>query len=183
MFEDLKELETRHAQEPDASRACAHLPGMEPERRTKLAVEFVVPGDPKGKGRARSRIAKARDGRQFVTHYTPSGTVEYENLVRMAAHEAMAGASPSCFPCAVSIWAYCSVPASWSKKKRALALAGDVLPTGKPDLDNLEKAILDGMNKIVFRDDAVVCDVIKRKRYAETPRVQVIVRELDGEPA
>jgi Holliday junction resolvase RusA-like endonuclease len=75
------------------------------------------------------------------------------------------------------------VPASWSNKKRAKALAGEVMPTGKPDLDNLEKAILDGMNKIVFRDDAVVCDVIKRKRYAETPRVQVIVRELDAESA
>lgn len=169
--------------EPVPSRAPAHLPGFEPERRTKLSVEFVVPGEPRAKGRARSRIAKGRTGQQFVTHYTPKETVEYENLVRMAAHEAMAGAAPSSFPCAVSIWAFCSVPASWSNKKRAKALAGEVMPTGKPDLDNLEKAILDGMNKIVFRDDAVVCDVIKRKRYAETPRVQVIVRELDAESA
>jgi Holliday junction resolvase RusA-like endonuclease len=58
-----------------------------------------------------------------------------------------------------------------------------VLPTGKPDLDNTEKAVLDGMNKIVFRDDSVVCDVLKRKRYSETPRVKVWVRELDGHPA
>jgi len=120
------------------SRACAHLPGMEPERRAKLSVEFVVPGEPRAKGRARSRIAKGRSGQQFVTHYTPKETVEYENLVRMAAHEAMAGAAPSSFPCAVSIWAFCSVPASWSNKKRAKALAGEVMPTGKPDLDNLE---------------------------------------------
>lgn len=181
MFEDSDEHSTRFAPEP--SRACAHLPGMEPERRTKLAVEFIIPGEPKGKGRARSRIAKARDGRQFVTHYTPSGTVEYENLVRMAAHEAMAGAAPTSFPCFVEIMVFCSVPASWSNKKRAKAIAGEVFPTGKPDLDNIEKAILDGMNKIVFRDDSVVCDVSKRKRYAETPRVEVWVREIGGEPA
>ena len=171
------------APNPVPSRAPAHLPGMDTERRTKLSVRFVVPGEPRAKGRARSRIAKGKTGQQFVTHYTPKETVEYENLVRMAAHEAMAGAAPTSFPCAVSIWAFCSVPASWSNKKRAKALAGLVLPTGKPDLDNLEKAILDGMNKIVFRDDSGVCDVIKRKRYSETPRVEVSVRELDGEPA
>jgi len=179
MFEDTAEHSTQFAP--------AHLPGLEPERRTKLSIEFVIPGEPKGKGRARSRIAKARDGRQFVTHYTPKDTVEYENLVRMAAHEAMAGEAPTSFPCSVQIFVFCSVPASWSKKRRALALAGEILPTGKPDLDNIEKAVLDGMNKIVFRDDSVVCDVVKRKRYtpaySEAPRVEVIVRELDGAPA
>ncbi len=167
---------------PD-DRACAHLPGFEPERRTKLAIDFVVPGEPKGKGRARSRIAKMGDGRQFVTHYTPKDTVEYENLVRMAAHEAMRGEAPTSHPCRVKLIAYCSIPASWSKKKQARALAGQVFPTGKPDLDNTEKAVLDGMNKIVFRDDSVVCDVSKAKRYSSIPRVEVWVIELDGEPA
>lgn len=165
------------------TRAHAHLPGMEPERRTKLRIEFTVPGEPKGKGRARSRIAKGKGGAQFVAHYTPKDTIEYENLVRMAAHEAMAGEPPSCFPCHVTILAYCSVPASWSNKKRTRALAGEVFPTGKPDLDNLEKAVLDGMNRIVFRDDAVVCSVTKTKRYSHSPRVEVEVRELDGEAA
>lgn len=164
-------------------RAPAHLPGMEPERRTKLSIDFVIPGEPKGKGRARSRIAKGKGGAQFVAHYTPKDTVEYENLVRLAAHEAMAGATPTSFPCRVKIIAYCSIPASWSKKKQAKALAGEVFPTGKPDLDNIEKSVLDGMNKIVFRDDSIVCEVSKMKRYSTTPRVEVWVRELDGEPA
>jgi len=171
------------APEPVPSRAPAHLPSPYPDRPSKLSVEFVVPGEPKGKGRARSRIAKGKGGAQFVTHYTPKNTVEYENLVRMAAHEAMAGEAPTSFPVAVTIRVFCSVPASWSKKKRARALAGEVLPTGKPDLDNIEKSVLDGMNKITFRDDSVVCAVIKRKRYSETPRVEVAVRELDAAPA
>lgn len=165
------------------SRACAHLPGFEPERRTKLAMDFCIPGEPKGKGRARSRIAKGKGGAQFVAHYTPKETVEYENLVRLAAHDAMRGTAPTSFPCRVKIIAYCSIPASWSKKKQAKALAGEVFPTGKPDLDNIEKSVLDGMNKIVFRDDSVVCDVSKAKRYSSIPRVEVWVIELDGEPA
>lgn len=181
MFEDTAEHSTRFARE--ASLARAHLPGFEPERRTKLALDFCVPGEPKGKGRARSRIAKGKGGQQFVAHYTPKDTVEYENLVRLAAHEAMRGSAPTCHPCRVKIIAYCSIPASWSKKKQAKALAGEVFPTGKPDLDNIEKSVLDGMNKIVFRDDSVVCDVSKAKRYSSIPRVEVLVVELDGEPA
>ena len=172
-----------HMYEPAGSRAHAHLPGMEPERRTKLSISFVIPGEPKGKGRARSRIAQGKGGAQFVAHYTPKDTVEYENLVRMAAHEAMHGDVPTSFPCHVTILAYCSVPSSWSNKKRSKALAGEVFPTGKPDLDNVEKSVLDGMNKIVFRDDSVVCSVTKAKHYSYAPRVEVTVRELDGEAA
>lgn len=158
------------------NRAPAHFP-------EKLLIDFVIPGEPKGKGRARSRIAKGRNGAQFVAHYTPSGTVEYENLVRMAAHEAMSGRGPTGFPCRVTVLAYCSVPASWSKKKQAKAHLGEVFPTGKPDLDNVTKAVLDGMNKIVFIDDSLVCSLTVSKNYSATPRVEVMVRELDGEAA
>lgn len=152
-------------------------------RPTTLSIRFTVPGEPKGKGRHRSRMATSRAGKSFIANYAPADTVEYENLVRMAAHEAMRGGVPTKNPVAVTISAYCSVPASWSLRKRVKALAGDVLPTGKPDLDNVAKSVLDGMNKIVFRDDAVACDVMKRKRYSETPRVEVWVREMDAEPA
>lgn len=164
-------------------RAHAHLSGVEQECRTKLSVEFVVPGAPQGKARARSRIIKARDGRQFVSHYTPSGTVDYESRVQAAAREAMRDEAMTRHPCRVSIIAHCPIPVSWSKKKQAQALAGEIFPTGKPDLDNIEKSILDGMNKVVFTDDAVVCIVSKTKRYGSPPRVEVRVTELDGEPA
>lgn len=152
-------------------------------RPTTLSIRFTVPGEPKGKGRHRSRIATSRAGKSFIANYAPADTVEYENLVRMAAHEAMHGGVPTKNPVVVTIDAYCSVPASWSGVKTAKAISGSVFPTGKPDLDNIEKSILDGMNAVVFRDDALVCDVVKRKRYAERARVEVAVRELDGLPA
>lgn len=151
--------------------------------RLKFSVNFVIPGPPKGKGRHRSRIAKGRDGKQFVASYTPKDTVEYENLVRVAAFEAMAGRVPTTFPVRVTIRAFFPVPASWSAKRRARALAGEILPTVKPDLDNVEKAVMDGMNAIVFRDDVVACEVVKRKRYSDTPRVEVETVEMDAEAA
>lgn len=69
-----------------------------------------------------------------------------------------------------------AIPASWSKKKQAQALAGELLPTTKPDVDNIVKAIGDGLNGVVWRDDSQVSDVIARKRYAEKPQVRVQIR-------
>lgn len=143
----------------------------------------MIPGEPKGKGRHRSRIAKMGNGKQFVTHYAPKDTVEYENLVRMAASDAMAGRVPSELPVLVELVATCSVPASWSQKKRRAALLGEVMPTGKPDLDNGLKAVLDGLNKIVVKDDAQVCRVGMSKQYGERPGVFVRVVELRARPA
>ena len=40
----------------------------------------------------------------------------------------------------------CAIPTSWSKKKQAAALAGEVWPTGRPDLDNIVKLYADAFN-------------------------------------
>jgi Holliday junction resolvase RusA-like endonuclease len=68
-----------------------------------------------------------------------------------------------------------AVPISWSKKKAAAALAGQVLPTRKPDADNVVKAVFDGMNGVVWRDDVQAVDLQLRKRYGTTPGVHVRV--------
>lgn len=153
------------------------------EEGAPLDISFLIPGEPKGKGRHRSRIAKMGNGKQFVTHYAPKDTVEYENLVRMAASNAMAGRAPSELPVLVELVATCSVPASWSQKKRRAALMGEVMPTGKPDLDNGLKAVLDGLNKIVVKDDAQVCRVGMSKQYGDAPGVFVRVVELHARAA
>ena len=58
------------------------------------------------------------------------------------------------------------------------ALAGEIFPTSKPDVDNVIKGIFDAMNEIVWRDDKQVVDLTVKKRYAETPMARVMVREL-----
>ena len=40
-------------------------------------------------------------------------------------------------------------------------------PTTKPDLDNLEKAVWDALNEVLWHDDAQVVKVYKEKQYAE----------------
>lgn len=136
-------------------------------------IKFTVPGQPVGKGRAKA----ARRGK-FVTFYTPEKTASYESLVAYAGNIAMNGRQLITGPVSVELDIRLQIPASWSKKKREQAAKGLIYATKKPDADNVEKAVFDGMNSVVWADDAQVVKVIKCKRYAETPGVVVIVREL-----
>jgi Holliday junction resolvase RusA-like endonuclease len=150
-------------------------------------VVFTVPGTPVAKGRAKSssRIGKDGQGKQrvFTRHYTPEDTVVYENLVRLAAKEAMDGAGPFDSPMALIVAIYLPIPQSWSKKKQEKARTGLVGATKKPDADNVLKALKDGMNGVVYVDDARITDVTLQKRYALSPRVDVVARTLDLELA
>lgn len=151
---------------------------LEVDEQMTTEIQFVVPGQPVGKGRHKT----ARRGK-FLTHYTPEKTVNYESLVAHAAHVAMSGKPIITGACALELDIRLKIPQSWSKKKKQAAVDGLVGATKKPDADNVEKAICDGMNGVVWKDDVQVVDVKKRKRYAEMPGVVVIVRELDLEVA
>lgn len=143
-----------------------------------MFVDFCVPGQPVAKGRPKF----ARRG-NFVSTYTPAKTASYENLVKMAAHEAMRGRAPSAAPIELEVCLWLQIPASWSAKKRAAAAIGKVRATKKPDADNVLKGLKDGCNGIVWKDDAQVVTIILQKRYAESPRAEVIAREVAGECA
>lgn len=133
------------------------------------ALRFSVAGQPVGK--ARPRFSRTRV-------YTPTKTVHYEALIRSAAKDAMCGFPPVANDVAfdVEIEAYYAVPASWSKKRRLSALQGVDRPMTKPDLDNVAKAVLDGMNGVVFEDDKQIVGMTVTKHYSDTPRVEVVVR-------
>jgi Holliday junction resolvase RusA-like endonuclease len=71
------------------------------------------------------------------------------------------------------------VPASWSKAKRAAALSGEIVPTKKPDMDNVVKAICDALNAIVWVDDVQVTDLLARKRFGDNPHVEARITPLN----
>ena len=132
-------------------------------------ITFTIPGQPQGKGRP--RIVKIAG---FSRMATPKETVAYEGLIAHAAMLAMAGRPMFEGPVEVSMAIECQVPASWSQKKQRQALAGEVLPTTKPDVDNVVKAVFDGCNGVLWRDDVQVVSLRLRKRYAATPCVRVV---------
>lgn len=137
-----------------------------------MTIKFTVPGDPVAKGRARSFV---RNG--HVAHYTPEKTARYENLVRLAAAQAMGTTAPIEVAVCLVVRAYMPIPKSWSMKKKQAAVLDEVLPTSRPDLDNIVKAIKDGGNGVTWRDDSQVVDLIASKRYG-LPRVEVEIREF-----
>lgn len=137
-------------------------------------IQFVIPGPAVGKGRPRF----ARRG-NFVTAYTPQKTASYESLVRLAASAAMNGRQPLKNALQATFEVLAVVPSGWSKKKRAMAVLGEIKPTVKPDADNIAKTVLDACNGILFEDDKQVCDLAVRKRYGEVAGVAVFIREYE----
>ena len=138
-------------------------------------IAFVVPGEPQGKGRARVGTIGGH-----ARMFTPAKTVAYEGLITHAAQLAMRGAAPLDGDCRLEVDIVCSVPASWSGKKRTQALAGGIRPAKKPDADNIVKAVCDGMNGVVWRDDVQAVEGSWRKVYGETPGLRVRVASLVG---
>jgi len=140
-------------------------------------IEFVIPGVPLGKGRARSVVRG-----KHVRHYTPEKTAKYESTASLAGYQAMAGRPPIEGPVMAMLTIKLPISASWSKRKQAAALAGTELPTKKPDADNVIKAVFDAMNGVVWVDDTQVVDMVVRKRYALVPGVVVRISTVQPEP-
>lgn len=129
------------------------------------ALDFTVPGAPKGK--ARPRVT--RSGHAF----TPAKTVVYENSVRLHFSEKYPDHIPLEGPIIATIDAAFPIPKSWSKKKRDSALNGWIRPTVKPDTDNIAKSILDSLNTIAYRDDSQIVGLCVQKVYGLQPGVRV----------
>ena len=136
-------------------------------------VYFVVYGNPVGKGRPR---ATSRGG--FVRMYTDAKTLGFESAVADEARIAMREWQAFNTPMQLQLSAYYPIPKSWSKKKRQMAMDGEIHPQVKPDLDNVMKAVLDAMNGVVYVDDSQVINMVATKRYSSDPRVEVYLHEV-----
>lgn len=134
------------------------------------SIRFTVPGQPQGKGRPRVGTIGAH-----ARMFTPAKTLAYEGFIALQAQIAMAGHDLVEGPVEVRMFIALKVPASWSQKKQRQALEGLVLPTTKPDKDNVIKAVFDALNGVVWKDDVQVVDLVSKKRYSTQPRVDVEV--------
>ena len=135
-------------------------------------IEFTVSGPPKGKDRPQFN-------RQSGTVFTPAPTKHYEQAVQSAylntAGTYMAEADQ---PMAIYVRAFFEIPASDTKKKKERKLRGFLKPTKKPDVDNILKIIMDGLNGLAYVDDKQVVDAQVKKRFSSEPRVEVTLMEV-----
>jgi len=134
-----------------------------------MLLKLTIPGEPTGKGRARTG--------KWGT-YTPEKTVNYETLVKEMFAVTYPDHKPWLGPVAICISCHYSIPASTSKKKKEMMLTTELLPLKKPDLSNVLKIIEDALNKIAYNDDSQIVGAQIYKKYSETPKVEIILTEV-----
>jgi len=121
------------------------------------------------------RFARTKLGK-WMKWIDPKVTA-YTNLVRMEAVESMAGRPPLVGPVEMIVDFCFPWPKSMSRKERTwLELFTLPFRAKIPDLDNLEKNLLDGLKGIAFLDDAQVCKVTKVKIYDAEPGIRALIK-------
>ena len=137
-----------------------------------IQIFFTVP-QVSGKGRPRF----ARQG-TFVKTYTDAKTLTYEKSIQTYAKQAMGSTSPLTGAVAAYLHIGIPIPPSYSKTRQIACINGTERPTKKPDIDNIVKAVLDGMNGIVYLDDKQVVALHLTKVYSSKEGIDIMVMEV-----
>ena len=137
---------------------------------------LTIPGEPVAKGRGRIVRIKKKGGGEFSSIKTPEKTRSYEDRVRQIAVREWKGDPLALSAVRMEIVIVRGIPKSWSKTKKAQAATGQIVPTGKPDVDNFAKSILDGLNGVVLLDDALVTDLRIFKIYGDKPHASIMLQ-------
>lgn len=124
---------------------------------------FTVTGKIRGKGRPRFGGGHA---------YTDKQTRAYEALI--AEEYRLSGGKLHTAPVFVRVAALFAIPKRATKKERELMLSDSISPTKRPDIDNILKVVLDGLNGYAYKDDAQVVKVSGEKYYADNPEQLII---------
>ena len=113
-------------------------------------------------------IPKARPRLSKFAVYTPKKTADYEKLI---AYEWKRRYKNLILKNAVKLdLLFCFKKAKSCKKD---------YHTQRPDIDNLEKAILDGLNKTAFVDDCQVVEIKSQKVFSDVDKIVITVTEME----
>jgi crossover junction endodeoxyribonuclease RusA len=147
--------------------------------RIVSVASFFIPGNPITQGSLRPFVIN-RLGRKpyaVVTADNKAALRSWRWLVASAVKDAFD--RPLEGPVALTLRFYLPVPAG-RQMKTPRQRAHWALPWRGLDLDKLERAILDALTGVAFRNDAQVCDVIKQKRFAEgSTGTEIIIEQLE----
>jgi Holliday junction resolvase RusA-like endonuclease len=123
-----------------------------------------------------ARMRLSRSGVHFVPAKQRNNAAALKVIAGSVMQEMKA--SPFDEPLSLSLHAEFGIPASWSKKKRAAAIIGDIRPGKRPDIDNLYKLAADALNTVVYRDDALIVEVFARKVFGVEPKLIVTIKPI-----
>ena len=150
-----------------------------------IVFRCFVPGDPRPKGSKTSFPIRRKTGKMGVVLTESSDKTGKLKTWRARLAEAIQRAALESqetsgvplplgvmrgkerLPVAVALVFGVARPASAPKYR--------VYPTTKPDLDKLERTVLDELSGVVFLDDTQICEQHNYEKYAEQPGVAIEV--------
>ncbi len=136
-------------------------------------MRITIPLIPKGQRRARHT---ARGG--FSRTYKDA-TQRHEENALMAYLAGHVPEKPISGPVALTFTAYLPIPVSKPKKWKAGAIAGEIRPCVKPDLDNIGKHLKDCLTTMRFwKDDRQVVVLRAEKKYSDNPRWEIEIKGI-----
>jgi Holliday junction resolvase RusA-like endonuclease len=130
-----------------------------------MLVAFNVPAPP---------VPFARAGSNGKRRFTPAKQANFMATVRLFGQRAMAGRALMEGPLHMTVEAYYTVPASWSKAKREGAYWRD----SGADADNISKSVLDALQGVCYKNDAQIAELTVRKIYGPSAFVRVTIGTL-----
>jgi len=152
-----------------------------------LTLSFYVPGEAIGLGRQKTKALFGKDGKyNRILNYKPGGSATYENKVATCASEAMEKAGHSGVtrgPVKVSVTIEVVRPKNHFRSGKNSHLLKDdapAIPTGKPDIDNVLKGVMDAMTGIVYADDKQVFSAYPEKFYESSAGLRIRVTEVSN---
>lgn len=136
-------------------------------------IHFKVDGDPRGKERVDQNNQRGK-GQRFASKASQAE----EKAIAKACRDSMGNSRPFTGPIKVQFHAIFGIPASWPKALKDAAMAGRVYHTQKPDKDNIEKLVWDGLKGVAWHDDSQVSAGGGIKRFGSPARLEVWIDEL-----
>lgn len=110
--------------------------------------------------------------------YTPAATLKAERAFAMIS-SAHAPAKPLEGPLSIRLEFVFEPPKSWTKKKRAAALSGELGHTTRPDLDNLIKLAGDSLEGLAFVNDTQIEEIHASKIYGPRAMTRVEIKQRE----
>lgn len=147
----------------------------------RAGVHFFVPGLPAPQGSKRAFVNKFTKKAQMAE--SSKRVAPWRNDVATAAMRAMIGLerAPAGEPVSLSIVFNMPRPASHLDGKGRRRKGRPTRPVSKPDVDKLQRSILDALTGICFDDDSQVVEVTATKVFTRgTPGAHIIAVQLDG---
>lgn len=147
--------------------------------RERHKTKFVFETDViRGAARPRFRVINSKKtGKRFVHTYTiKQDRALKENISDFVRSNLDDDFKPfNGIPLAVKIETFNKIPKNFSKAKIYLAELKLLRPGKKPDIDNIVKLPFDALNGVLWEDDRYIVDLIARKWYSSTPRLEITV--------